>query len=72
MQCYDIGGDEIMAKLKQFFKQYFIYICLVAACLSLVSANLLTNSLCVLTHIWMCVMVITEKIFHLKNASRAY
>lgn len=47
MQCYDIGGDEIMAKLKQFFKQYFIYICLVAACLSLVSANLFTNSLCV-------------------------
>lgn len=32
-----------MAKLKQFFKQYFIYICLVAACLSLVSANLFTN-----------------------------
>lgn len=38
MRCYDISGDEIMAKFRQFFKQNFIYICLFAACVSLVSA----------------------------------
>lgn len=40
MRCYDTHSscyEIIMAKVKQFFKEKFIYICLIAACLSLVS-----------------------------------
>lgn len=36
-------SDEIILKMKQYFKENFIYICLAAACLSLVGYFLRIN-----------------------------
>lgn len=40
VSCYDTSNDEIVVKMKQFFKRNFIYICLATACLSLVRSNI--------------------------------
>lgn len=45
VKCHNTSNDETVMKMKQYFKQNFIYICLGLACLSLVSKSIKNSSL---------------------------